>query len=118
MTTAEELMTDPTVVRWLRSAGFSTETPVEQLAQVRMLASFCNHEGKMPQEILDTCLLEKTDDGQYEISIKGRRLVNAAIDEFATTLGLSKHYEIAAGNSIRGFLVHNGVLIQGKPSVP
>ena len=39
-------------------------------------------------------------------------------DEFAPTLGLSKHYEIAAGNSIRGFLVHNGVLIQGKPSVP
>lgn len=118
MYTAENLLDEPTVQRWARSAGFAGEPLKEQLAHVSMLAAFCNRENKSPQEVLDTCLLQKTDDGQYEISIKGRRAVNAAIDEFAATLGLSKHYEIAAGNSIRGFLVHNGVLIQGKPSVP
>jgi len=106
------------VARWLLSAGFDREPRDEQLAQVTLLATFCSWRGSTPAELVQSCLTAATDDGQFEINIKGRRAMNRAIDEFSGTLGLPRHQAIAAGNVIRGFLVHNGVLIQGVPSIP
>lgn len=116
--TAEDLINEPTVQRWLRSAKLDTAPREEQLAQVEPLARFCARRGQSPQQLVDSCFLEKTADGQYQISIKGRREMDAAIEEFTATLGLPRHYAIATGNIIRGFLVHNGVLIQSRPSIP
>ena len=40
-----------------------------------------------------------------------------SIESFTAERGLQGHGAIVAGNRIRGFLVHNGVFIQGKASI-
>lgn len=115
---AEDIYNDACIRRWMDSTGYAKESRAEQLALIRLVADFCESREETPQELIDSCFLEKTADGQYEISIKGRRAMNQAIDEFASRLPMARFYQVAAGNSIRGFLVHNGVLVQGKPVLP
>ena len=58
-------------------------------------------------------LLRKTKAGDTAISAKKREAMNATIDEFVQKLGLTGKDAVATGNAIRGFLIHNGIFIQG-----
>ncbi len=59
-------------------------------------------------------LLRTTKAGDTAISSKRREAMNTVIDEFVEKRGLTGKDAIVTGNTIRGFLVHNGIFIQGR----
>ena len=105
------------VQRWLKSAGLDEQPVSEQRARIAVLAKFCNREGKDPKTIMDEVLRGGEEDGQYTIAIKARRELDGAIDDFGDSLGLTEHQNITAGNVVRSFFIHNGVQMQGRPSL-
>lgn len=109
-----ELAEAPEVQRWLAGARYD-EGP-DRDAALDNLAAFCAHTGQAPAELVASCL-RTTKDGHTAISTKGRRAMQAAIDQYIAERGLGGHQAVVTGNQIRGFLVHNGVFIQGRASV-
>jgi hypothetical protein len=110
-----EVEETPEVRRWLEKAGYHTLPDAERRRYVAHVAEFCAYTGKSPSELVRSCLLVK--DGLTKISIKGRRAMQEAIDTFVAERGLVGRDAIVVGNRIRGFLVHNGIFIQGKASI-
>ncbi len=78
-----------------------------------ILASFSAHTGKSPDELVAGCFLRKKDTGDRFISSKARQAINSAIAEFVAQNGWTGREAVVNGNVLRGFLIHNGVLIQG-----
>jgi len=111
-----DLENSPHVQRWFKGAGYATAPEVERKQLVTELQAFCTFVGMEPSELIGSCL-RTTKDGHTAISTKGRRAMQEVIEGFTAQRGLSGHAAIAAGNRIRGFLVHNGVFIQGKASI-
>lgn len=113
----ESLMPTPEVQRWMQSAKLDVQPEQERVARVKVLADFCNRQGKNPPEMVAAVLRGGEEDGQYTLAIKGRRELDAAIDEFGDSLGLTEHQNITAGNVVRSFFIHNGVQMQGRPAL-
>ena len=101
-----------TVERWFASAGYDQDPVAEQQARLTLLADFCRHLDKSPDELVAGCL-RTTKHGDTAISAKGRNAIQAAIDEFTAATGRTGRDAVVAGNTLRGFLIHNGVFIQG-----
>ncbi|MFL5913084.1 MAG: hypothetical protein ACJ768_21265 [Gaiellaceae bacterium] len=110
-----EVQETPEVRRWLEKSGYHALPEVERRRYVAQVAQFCTYTGKSPGELVRSCLLVK--DGLTKISIRGRRAMQEAIDDFVAEAGLEGRDAIVAGNRIRGFLVHNGIFIQGRASI-
>jgi hypothetical protein len=115
--TVEQLKSTFEVKRWLVSAKLDAQPESEQDSRIRVLAEFCNFQGRDPKVMIDEVLRGGEEDGQYTIAIKARRELDAAINRFGDTLGLSLHQNITAGNVVRSFFIHNGVQMQGRPSL-
>jgi len=101
-----------TVRRWFESAGYDSDPSEEQEARLALLAGFCQREGKSPDELVAGCL-RTTKVGDTAISAKGRTAMQAAIEDFVASTGRAGRDAVVAGNTLRGFLIHNGVFIQG-----
>ena len=110
-----EVEETPEVRRWLEKSGYHALPKDERRLYVAHVAEFCTYTGKSPEELVRSCLLVK--EGLTKISIKGRRAMQEAIDNFVAEAGLEGRDAIVVGNRIRGFLVHNGIFIQGKASI-
>lgn len=108
----EALRNDPAVRRWFESAGHDADPAGEQHRRLVLLADFCARVAKPPGELVASCL-RTTKSGDTAISAKGRTKMNDHIAVFVETTGLEGRDAVAAGNVIRGFLIHNGVFIQG-----
>lgn len=108
--------TQPDVIeRWVRAARLDQLPEAEQKAAVDLVIDFCESQGKSPADVVNGCFrLDK--DGDRAISVKGRRTVQGAIDEYVRRIGLVGHSATVTGNRIRGFLIHNGVFLQGRVS--
>ena len=78
-----------------------------------VLADFCEQTGKSPDELVGGCFLRRKATGDLFISAKARQRMNEAIAEFVAKMGWSGRDAVANANVVRGFLIHNGVLIQG-----
>ena len=78
-----------------------------------ILTDFCKQTGKSPDELVGSCFLRRKATGDLFISAKARQRMNEAIVEFVAKKGWSGRTAVANGNVLRGFLIHNGVLIQG-----
>ena len=115
MSTAD-LENNPEVQRWFKGAGYQTAPEGERRQLVAELQAFCTFAEMAPSELIKSCL-RTTKDGHTAISTKGRRAMQESIEAFVAGRGLAGHSAIVAGNRIRGFLVHNGVFIQGKASI-
>jgi hypothetical protein len=102
-------VTDP-VQRWFESAGHPPEVR-ERYGEI--LSRFCERVGKTPDELVSFCFLRKKDTGERFVSVKRRRTVNEWIDEFVADQGWTGKEAVVNANVIRGFLIHNAVLIQG-----
>jgi hypothetical protein len=76
------------------TSGTRTRTPLEQVLLDRVAA----HPGEA-------------------ISGKGRRMMQAMIDGYVASRGLQGREAVVVGNHVRGFLIHNGVFIQGPVSI-
>ena len=73
---------------------------------------FCRYEDTSPDDLVAGCL-RTTKHGDTAISAKGRNAIQTAIDEFIASTGRTGRDAVVAGNALRGFLIHNGVFIQG-----
>lgn len=106
------LASSPAIARWFESAGYDKDPAAEQQERLVLLADFCRHMGQPPDEIVAGCL-RTTKHGDTAISAKGRNAIQAAIDQFMAATGRTDRDAVVAGNVLRGFLIHNGVFIQG-----
>ena len=81
-------------------------------ARLDALSSFCAFVDSSPEEIVKQCFYRKKETGDLRISVKARRHFSERIDEFQQRTEGSKFDKARAGNTIRSFLIHNGVLMQ------
>ena len=107
------LASSPAVRRWLEAIGAGPDEASEPL---RLLARFCASEETDPDELIARCL-RSTAAGSTAISAPGRRSVDRAVTAFVAAEGLTGHDAVVAGNRIRGFLIHNGIFLQGPASI-
>jgi hypothetical protein len=102
------------VRRWFASAGHDRQPPDVQERYLRILDDFCTYASTSPDELVAFCFLRKKDTGARFVSVKRRVTVNERIDGFVTEQGWTGKDAVANANVVRGFLIHNGVLIQGS----
>jgi hypothetical protein len=111
MSTVEALAGQQTVGRWLRAydAHWNVQqTDRETQAKLEVLARFCEVCGRQPDELV-AWLFRQTPEGP-RIRLKRRREVMALIDSFE-----AEHGGRPAGNTVRSFLIHNGVALSAAP---
>ena len=92
--------------------------PAADPSRLKLLEEFCRWAGLDPDEVVKACLLEK-EGRETRISIKGRRGMAEKIAEFQAAGGaeLNSRQRGQRGNTIRSFLIHNGILLQAGMQV-
>ena len=75
-----------------------------------MLETFCRHANRDPDQMIKETTMIK--DGEKRIRTKGRERYGALIDEWQATIEGSRIRKAKWGNTVRSFLIHNGVLLQ------
>ncbi|MGH8998164.1 MAG: hypothetical protein ACRDY7_02095, partial [Acidimicrobiia bacterium] len=93
-------------------AGYDDAPAGDRDARVELVAAFCCHMGRDPDELVAGCL-RTTKQGGTGISAKGRKAMQSAIEEFVAATGRTGRDAVVTGNTLRGLLIHNGVFIQG-----
>jgi hypothetical protein len=73
------------------------------------LEAFCRYAGCDPDQIIKETTMLK--DGEKRIRVKGRERYAALIDEWQATVEGSRIRKGKFGNTVRSFLIHNGVLL-------
>jgi hypothetical protein len=79
-------------------------------SRLDILRRFCEFVGKDPDSVIQECL--RTSEGETKISIKGRRHYDDLIREFQESVDGDARLRIRCGNTIRSFLIHNGIFLQ------
>ena len=101
------------VQTWFR--GLTEQSGVDPLAdpsRLELLAEFCSLVELDPDQLVTACLLQK-EGAETKISIKGRRRMADKIAEFqAKDVSAGSRDRARRGNTIRSFLIHNGILLQ------
>lgn len=83
----------------------ATEDP----ERLPILEAFCRFAGVDPDGIIKGTTMIK--DGEKRIRTKGREKYAALIDEFQAGVEGSRFRKGKWGNTVRSFLIHNGVLL-------
>jgi hypothetical protein len=108
-----QIKDSPAVKHWFDSARHHEDPAELQEALLAVLADFCAFTGKTPEELVAGCFLRKKATGDKFVSAKARLAMNATIAEFIEARGWTDREAVVNANRIRGFLIHNGVMIQG-----
>ena len=74
-----------------------------------MLEAFCVYANRDPDQMIKETTMLK--DGEKRIRTKGRERYSHLIDEWQATVEGSRIRKGKAGNTVRSFLIHNGVLL-------
>jgi len=86
--------------------------PTSDPSRLKLLGEFCSFVELDPDQVVAACLLTK-EGRQTKISIKGRRGMAEKIAQFQSQHADADSVEKARrGNTIRSFLIHNGILLQ------
>ena len=112
MTDLRPLTDYATVRTWLDGLRQHWGADVENGDQERlaMLEAFCRFAGKDPDAVIDECVLIR--DGEKRIRAKGRQRYAGLIAQFQSEVEGSRLKRGKWGNTVRSFLIHNGVLLQ------
>ena len=105
----------PSVRRWLGRSGDAVAT-AERTADLEMLQRFCASIQTDPDELVAQCL-RSTKSGTTAISAAGRRKTDEAITAFVASEGATGRDSIVLANKLRGFLIHNGIFMQGSAAI-
>lgn len=84
--------------------------PNDDPSRLAFLKEFCALMELDPDELVAACLLRK-EGKTTKISIKGRRSMAERIADFQAA-GADPRDRPKRGNTIRSFLIHNGILLQ------
>ena len=90
--------------------GQSGVDPHDDPSRIAFLKEFCETVELDPDELVAKCLLKK-EGRETKISIKGRRSMAERIADFQAA-GAEPRDRPKRGNTIRSFLIHNGILLQ------
>ena len=74
-----------------------------------MLEAFCRFANRDPDQIIQETTMTK--DGERRIRTKGRERYATLIDTWQASIEGSRIRKGKWGNSVRSFLIHNGVLL-------
>src|SRR5208282_5752575 len=85
--------------------------PNDDKSRLELLSEFCVTLELDPDEIVAACLLKK-EGKETKISIKGRRSMAERITDFQAEGSAAGRERATRGNTIRSFLIHNGILLQ------
>jgi hypothetical protein len=80
--------------------------------RLEALAAFCAFAGKNPDTMNREWVRESKP--RKRISSKGRHFYNDRIAEWQTSLPDDKPKQAQAGNTVRSFLIHNGIFLQSR----
>ncbi len=112
MTDLQPLMDYATVKTWLdglrKHWGGGVESGDEE--RLEILEAFCGFAGKDPDSVIDECVLVR--DGEKRVRAKGRRRYANLITQFQAQVEGSRMTRGKWGNTVRSFLIHNGILLQ------
>ena len=75
-----------------------------------ILEAFCRFAGKDPDTVIDECV--RVRDGEKVVRVKGRRRYADLITQFQSQVEGSRLTRGKWGNTVRSFLIHNGILLQ------
>lgn len=87
------------------------EEPSDQDGKLKSLSQFCDLVEKDPDAIVADCTRE-VESGK-RIKIKARRLYTEKIEEFQASVDGGRLARGKAGNTIRSFMIYNGIFMQG-----
>jgi hypothetical protein len=77
--------------------------------RLQIMQAFCRYANRDPDAIIKETTMIK--DGEKRIRTKGRERYAALIDEWQATVEGSRIRQGKWGNTVRSFLIHNGVLL-------
>ena len=85
------------------------EPATDNPERLEMLAAFCAYANCDPDQMIKETTMIK--DGEKRIRTKGRERYANLIDEWQATIEGSRITKGKWGNTVRSFLIHNGVLL-------
>jgi hypothetical protein len=74
-----------------------------------IMEAFCRHTNRDPDQIIKETTMIK--DGERRIRLKGRERYSNLIDAWQAQVEGSRIRKAKCGNTVRSFLIHNGVLL-------
>ncbi len=101
-----------TVREWLRGLQqhWGGDPANDDPERLPMLEAFCRHINRDPDQIIKETTMIK--DGEKRIRVKGRERYVGLIDVWQAAMEGSRIRKAKWGNTVRSFLIHNGVLLQ------
>jgi hypothetical protein len=90
------------------------EEPADMPARIETLERFCALVEREPDVIIEECTREV--EGGKRIRIKKRRFYADKIEEFQASVDGDTRAQTKAGNTVRSFMIHNGIFMQGGVS--
>jgi hypothetical protein len=112
--TSQNFESQASVKQWAAGAGFDHDPTENREQKLAILADFCAKVDKQPDELVAFCILRKKATGERFLSVKRREAINNWLDEFTAEQGWTGKQAVVNANVVRSFLIHNGVLIQGR----
>jgi hypothetical protein len=112
--TSQDLESQASVRQWVAGSVLGQDSAEIREQKLRILDDFCARVGKSPDDLVAFCILRKKATGERFLSVKRREAINVWLDEFAEEQGWSGKQAVVNANVVRSFLIHNGVLIQGR----
>jgi hypothetical protein len=108
-----ELKQHEKVRTWFAGAHHDQLPEADQQHYLEVLAAFLAGVGKDPDSIVAFCYLRKRATGERFLSQQRRAEVNEMIEAWVQGNGWTGKTAVRMANVVRGYLIHNGVLIQG-----
>jgi hypothetical protein len=106
------LLEYPTVRTWLEGLKehWGGDPATDDPERLPILEAFCRFADVDPDTIIRECTrVDKA--GDRRISVKGRRKWAELIDRFQEQVEGSRVRQAKWGNTVRSFLIHNGILL-------
>ena len=105
-------LASPAVQKWVEGlrtqSGVAVDSEDERL---HLLAGFCSLTGRTPDETVEFCFLRRRETGERFLSVQRRQTISDEIDRYVESIGREGHGFVVASNTLRSFLIHNGVFI-------
>lgn len=112
--TSQDIESQASVKQWVAGSVLGQDSAQVRELKLRILAGFCAKVEMAPDELAAFCVLRKKATGERFLSVKRREAINGWLDEFAAEQGWTGKEAVVNANVVRSFLIHNGVLIQGR----
>ncbi len=111
MAQTKEIRDYTTVQAWIQGLREQWGREPDDVAQrLEILQRFCGYVERDPDTIIQECVREV--EGGKRIRIKGRRFYSEKIAEFQASVEGDSRTQAHWGNTVRSFLIHNGIFLQ------